>query len=62
MPEWVSVWDMDSGLVEAWKSSPKDFNGATTFNLKALLTNLWDNTLQTNQPVVAEFYSYIQKN
>jgi hypothetical protein len=62
MPDWVSIWDMDSGLVEAWKASPKDFNGATTFNLKALLTNLWDNTLQTNQPVVAEFYSYVRQD
>lgn len=61
MPDWVSGWDMESGLVEAWKKAPKDFNGATTFNLKAFLTNLWENTLQSNRPKVAEFYSYIEK-
>lgn len=62
LPDWVSEWDMDGGLVEAWKSSPKDFNGSTTFNLKALLANLWENTLQAQRPVVAELYSYVEKN
>lgn len=62
MPDWVSAWDMDSGLVEAWRSSPKDFNGATTFNLKALLTNLWENTLQAQRPIVAELYSYVERD
>jgi hypothetical protein len=61
MPDWVSAWDMDSGLVEAWRSSPRDFNGATTFNLKALLVNLWENTLQAQRPIVAELYSYVEK-
>lgn len=62
VPDWISAWDMDSGLVEAWRSSPEDFNGATTFNLKALIVNLWQNTLQTHRPIVAEFYSYVKKD
>jgi hypothetical protein len=62
MPDWVSAWDMDEGLVEAWRSSPRDFNGATTFNLKALLVNLWENTLQAQRPVVAELYSYVERD
>lgn len=62
MPDWVSAWDMDSGLVEAWKSSPRDFNGATTFNLKALLVNLWAITLQAQRPIVAQLYTYVEKD
>jgi len=61
MPDWINDWNMDSGLVEAWRKTPKDFNGATTFNLKAFLVNLWENTLHGHPPKVAEFYSYVEK-
>jgi len=61
MPDWVINWNMDGGKVEEWRTSPNDFNGATTYNLKPFLTNLWENTLQIHNPKVAELYCYIKK-
>lgn len=61
-PSWFKEWNMDMGQVEAWKKSPRDFNGATTFNLEAFLTNLWATSQQLHRPKVAEFYCYIKRD
>ena len=61
-PAWFKDWNMDVGQVEVWKRSPRDFNGATTFNLETFLTNLWATTRQQHRPHVAEFYCYVRKD
>jgi hypothetical protein len=60
-PSWLSDWDMDTRQIEEWRKNPPSFNGATTFNLKHFLENLWATTVQLSQPKVAEVYCYIQK-
>ena len=62
MPDWFADWNMSSEQAETWRKNPKEFNGATTFNLEAFLRNLWATTLQVQKPKVAEFYCYVKKD
>lgn len=62
LPDWFTDWNMSSEQAETWRRNPKEFNGATTFNLEAFLRNLWATNLQVQRPKVAEFYCYVKKD
>jgi hypothetical protein len=61
MPEWISNWDMPIGEIEKWRRNPTEFDGATTYNMKAFLNDLWDTIVQLHRPKIAEFYCYVER-
>ncbi len=62
LPEWVSAWDMPVTMIEGWKRNPNGFNGATTFNLKPFLHDLWETIVQVHQPKIAELQFCVQND
>ncbi|MEN3332418.1 MAG: hypothetical protein V7641_1783 [Blastocatellia bacterium] len=61
MPAWVSDWNMPTRSIEEWRKKPAAFNGATTFNLKPFLSDLWEMVVQLHRPKVGEFYCYVKR-
>ncbi|MBI3650567.1 MAG: hypothetical protein HY231_05910 [Acidobacteria bacterium] len=60
LPEGFSRWDMPLNLVEEWRRHPQSFNGATTYNLKPFLNDLWETLVQLHKPKIADFYFFVQ--
>ena len=61
MPDWISEWDMPPENLDRWKNNPNSFNGATTLNLHPFVSQLWQTVTQTNRPVIAHLFCYLQK-
>jgi hypothetical protein len=59
LPEWVRMWTMHDEDIEAWHKRPKDFKGATTYNLENFLGTLQGAVLSTTPPKVSDVYCYI---
>ena len=56
MPDWISAWDMDPGVID----------GSKTLNLKLFISGVWRGTLQAQRnelgPRLASFQIYIKRD